>query len=619
MPLAVQAPERSGASVRREFGRILALSRGQSLRLSVALVLAVANTLVVLSIPWGLRELVDTAFASRSPELLRNVSLALFAIFCLHGLMSFGTRYLLSWAGERIVADFRTRIYQHLHTLSPRFFDNVKVGQLSARLINDVETVRTAATGALAELFTSAIGLAGAGVLMFVINWRLALIVVAVVPLVTVATMRFGTATRDLSRGVQDRLAELSAIAQETLAAIRVVAAFARGGHEVRRFREGTERLFEVSRRRAMLAAAFSALVSFLFFSAVGALFWFGGMEVLAGRLSTGDLIASVVYALSIATGTRNVAGLYTIANGAVGSSQRLYELLDEAPDVADAPGAEPLPPVRGHIALRDVTFGYDPTHPVLQSVSIEVEPGATVALVGPSGSGKTTILHLVSRFYDVAGGSVSVDGRDVRSVTMESLRRQIALVPQDVHLFHDTVEANIRYGKLDASHHEVVEAARAANAHSFITALPGGYGTVVGERGLKLSGGQRQRIAIARAMLSDAPIILLDEATSALDSEAEALVREALERLRAGRTILVVAHRLATVRSADRIYVVEGGRVVEQGTHAELIAGGGAYSRTAAVQFLKPAEPEHGDDPRGLPELSSRTAFLPVASAITH
>jgi subfamily B ATP-binding cassette protein MsbA len=378
-------------------------------------------------------------------------------------------------------------------------------------------------------------------------------------------------------------------VAEEALASIRVVKAFARSDYEVERYNDAVEDLFTESKYRVLVSALFSATVGMLFFGALVAIFWYGGIEVLAGRLTTGDLVAFVFYAFNIARSVSGLSRLYSTFNSAAGATERLFELLKTEPDVQDAPDATPLPRVEGRVRFEDVTFAYEENRPVLHDIDVDVAPGETVALVGPSGAGKSTFVSLLPRFYDPQAGRITVDGHDLRSVPLQSLRDQIAAVSQEVHLFNTTIRENIRYGRLDASDEAIEEAARAANAHDFIVDLPDGYAAEVGERGVKLSGGQRQRVAIARALLRDARLLLLDEATSSLDSASEALVQDALERLMDGRTTFIIAHRLSTVQNADRLFVLNEGRIVQTGTHEALVQQEGLYRDLASYQFRVP------------------------------
>jgi subfamily B ATP-binding cassette protein MsbA len=570
--------------------RILGYARPHWKRLVAALLLSVAGSLIFLVVPLGLRALLDAVFENGNRPLLDRLALTLFGLFLAQTAVGLLGSYWMAWVGERIIADLRRQIYAHLHRLGLRFYTDSRIGEITSRLTNDVGSLRAAATTNLSQLVSQSLTLVGSVALMLVLNWRLSLVVFATVPVVVILSRYFGQIIRRYARQVQDHLADTTAIAEEALAGIRVVKAFAREDYETGRYGEAVEDLFGTAKKQALLSAAFWSLVGFLFLGVLVGIFWYGGVEVLAGRLTAGDLVAFIFYAFSIAQSVGSLSRLYTAYSSAVGASERVFELLDTEPQIADAPSARPLPRLEGQVEFRDVAFGYERGEPVLREVSFGVEPGQTVALVGPSGAGKTTLVNLIPRFYDPDAGRILLDGHDLRDVPVRSAREQIGLVSQEIQLFGASIAENIRYGRLDASDDEVRAAADAANATEFIDALPGGFGTTVGERGVKLSGGQRQRVAIARALLKDPRILLLDEATSALDAESEALVQEALDRLLDGRTAFVIAHRLATVRDADRILVLDGGRIVEDGTHAELVMRNGLYRRLAELQFREPA-----------------------------
>jgi len=552
----------------------------------IAILSLVFGAALGLVFPWIMQNLVDTVFSKGSLTELNRITALLIATFLVRSFFYYFQVYSLSYVGERIVIDLRTELYTHLQELSLRFYTERRVGELISRLSSDVTLVRTALTNNVATVLSQSITFIGSLVLMLVLNWRLTLFILALAPLVAISGVFFGARLRKLSTEVQDRLADSTAMAEEALGGVRVVKAFTREPYEINRYQNALNTMFQAVMRMTVLRSAFGPLITFLAFSSLAAILWFGGREVLASRLSGGSLIAFLVYGINIASSVGAFTSLYTQLQEAAGASQRIFELLDEPNEVADSTGAVRLSEISGQIRFENVSFAYPGAGHVLHDIDLEIPPGQVLALVGPSGAGKSTLFNLIPRFYDPSQGEIRIDGHDLRHVSLTSLRGQIGLVPQETQLFSGTVRENLRYGRLEASDAELVEAACFANAEEFIERLPEGYDTLVGERGVKLSGGQRQRIAIARAILKNPRILLLDEATSSLDSESEGLVQEALERLMQGRTTVIIAHRLSTIHKADTIAVLDEGRLVELGSHADLLLLDGLYARLYRLQF---------------------------------
>lgn len=550
---------------------------------SLSLLLGSAIGLVF---PLIIQDLVNTVLAKGSQLQLSQITLLLIAVFLVRAVFYYIQTYSLSFVGERIVLDLRSQTYSHLQTLSVRFFNDRRVGELISRLSSDVTIVRTALTNNIATVISQSLTFTGSLVLMLVLNWRLTLFILALAPLIIASAVIFGARLRKLSTLIQDQLADSTAIAEEALSNIRIVKAFTREGFEVQRYDENINRTFLFTMKATTWRAIFGSLVTFLGFASIALILWFGGLEVLANRLTTGSLVAFLVYGINIAASMGSFTSLYTQLQEAAGASHRIFELNQTPAEIADIPNAINLPQIQGRITFKSVSFAYPGAQHVLHQINLTIESGEVVALVGPSGAGKSTLFNLIPRFYDPTSGQIFVDGKALRDVTLTSLRGQIGLVPQETQLFSGSIRENLRYGNLEASEADIQAAAQAANAEEFILRLAEGYNTLVGERGVKLSGGQRQRIAIARAILRNPRILLLDEATSSLDSESEGLVQEALNRLMIGRTTVIIAHRLSTVHMANRIAVLDAGRLVELGNHAELIAMKGLYARLYQLQF---------------------------------
>ena len=570
------------------FSRFLPFLRPYLSRMVLAGLLVMGVAAINLTLLRLAGTLWDIITVQRDQPKMTDMILILLGLVVLQGLCSMGHSYLTAWISQRIIADFRRHLFGHLHTLSVSFFARRRTGELLSRLMNDVTVIQSVVTETPIDGAKQLVTFVGGITFLLIMNWQLCLLILVLLPLLVLAAKFFGRKLKSLSTSIQDHTAAMSTLIEEVISGIRVVKSFVQTQREETRFALQVEQTLALTMRKAGVMAVFIPVISLLTFSAAAAVLWYGGQQVIDGSVSPGDLFAFVLFAGILIGPFSSAARVFAQVREAQGATQRVFEILDTRAEVSDSPTATTLSSISGHIRADHIGFAYDPRRPVLTDVSFEAKPGELIAIVGPTGAGKTTVMNLLHRFYDPTEGSITIDGQDLRHVTMDSWYRQISLVPQETILFGGTILDNIRYGNEKATQEEVVAASRAAHAHDFIMSFPDQYQTIVGEKGINVSGGQRQRIAIARAIVKNPRILLLDEATSALDGESERLVQEALEQLMKGRTTFVIAHRLTTIQRADRILVFNKGRLVETGTHAELMDQKGLYQYLYTLRLIE-------------------------------
>ena len=537
-------------------------------------------------LPFVIKDMVDQVLSEKNTTMLNWIVLSIIVVFVIRGIAYYGQSYLMNYVGQRVIIDIRKAVFEKLQRLSMSFYDKHKTGTIMSYVTNDVSALQSAMVDNVVEMITETVILVASIVMMIYLDWKLFLVTFATFPVVLFFIDSFGKRIRKSGSRIQEAAADITSVLQEVASSPRVIKSFVREGYEVDRFDKENMNNFRANMKYAQLSSTLTPTIEFVAAVGVSIILWYGGNSVINGSITAGSLVAFLTYAVNISNPIKRLSRVIGNIQRALAAAQRVFDVLDLPEDIKNAPDAKALPKVKGDVRFNDVSFAYNENEEVLSHVSFEVKPGEMIAFVGPSGAGKSTVASLLPRFYDATNGSITIDGQDIRKVTLDSLREQVGIVPQETVLFNGSVYDNILYGRLDATREEVEAAAKAANAHDFIMQLPDGYETMLGDRGMNISGGQRQRISIARAILKNPQILILDEATSALDTESEHVVQEALDRLMVGRTSFVIAHRLSTIKNADKIMVLEKGQLIEQGNHDELMAMDGLYAHLYKIQY---------------------------------